>query len=169
MEEINTGKTTIKAIHLPGHTAGHYGFYFEQENILFTGDIDLVRTGPWYNSNSGNVGDLIASVQRIKEINPLIIVPSHRRIQTENIPAQLDAYVQVVLDRKLKYMPIYSSSQHCRLADPAYLSPKNIMKILGEDNLRNHLQQSWRWSSYGNRTRHIFYTRLKDSLLSVIL
>src|SRR5665647_1724785 len=84
-DEIQTGKNTIKAIHLPGHSAGHYGFYFEKENILFSADIDLVRTGPWYNSNSGNVGDLIASVQKIKEINPRIIVPSHRRIQSENL------------------------------------------------------------------------------------
>lgn len=84
-DEIQTGKNTIKAIHLPGHSAGHYGFYFEKENILFSADIDLVRTGPWYNSNSGNVGDLIASVQKIKEINPCIIVPSHRRIQSENL------------------------------------------------------------------------------------
>ena len=101
-DEIQTGKNTIKAIHLPGHSAGHYGFYFEKENILFSADIDLVRTGPWYNSNSGNVGDLIASVQKIKEINPRIIVPSHRRIQSENILAQLDDYIQVVLDREAK-------------------------------------------------------------------
>src|SRR5665647_2766189 len=60
-DEIQTGKNTIKAIHLPGHSAGHYGFYFEKENILFSADIDLVRTVPWYNSNSGNVGDLIAA------------------------------------------------------------------------------------------------------------
>jgi len=101
-DKIQTGKNTIKAIHLPGHSAGHYGFYLEKEGILFSADIDLVRTGPWYNSNSGNVGSLISSVQKIKEINPRIVVPSHRRIQTENILAQLDAYIQVVLDREAK-------------------------------------------------------------------
>ena len=99
---IRTGKYTIKAIHLPGHSAGHYGFYFEKESILFTADIDLVRTGPWYNSNSGSVGDLIASVQKIKDLNPRIIVPSHRRIQNENIFSQLNDYISVVLDREAK-------------------------------------------------------------------
>lgn len=99
---IETGKFKIRTIHLPGHSAGHYGFYFEHENILFSADIDLVQTGPWYNSNSGSVGDLIASVQKIREINPRIIIPSHRRIQNENISSQLDAYINVVLDREKK-------------------------------------------------------------------
>ena len=113
-DEIQTGRNIIKAIHLPGHSAGHYGFYLEKEGILFAADIDLVRTGPWYNSNSGNVGDLITSVQKIKEINPRIVVPSHRRIQTENIPAQLDAYIHVVLDREAK---IYDYLQHPHTID----------------------------------------------------
>ena len=101
-EVIQTGKLALKAIHLPGHSAGHYGFYFEKENLLFSADIDLVRTGPWYNSNSGSVGDLIASVQKIKELNPHIIIPSHRRVQTENIMSQLNDYIQVVLIREEK-------------------------------------------------------------------
>ena len=99
---IQTGKYSVKAIHLPGHSAGHYGFYLEKENILFSADIDLVKTGPWYNSNSGSVGDLIASVQKIKDLDARIIIPSHRRIQNENLFSQLDAYIQVVLDREEK-------------------------------------------------------------------
>jgi glyoxylase-like metal-dependent hydrolase (beta-lactamase superfamily II) len=99
---IETGKYKIRAIHLPGHSAGHYGFYFEKDNILFSADIDLVKSGPWYNSNSGSVGDLIASVQKIREIDPRIVIPSHRRIQYENISSQLDDYINVVLDREKK-------------------------------------------------------------------
>jgi len=99
---IETGKYSLKAVHLPGHSAGHYGFYFEKENILFSADIDLVKTGPWYNSNSGSVGELIASVQKIRDLDPRIIIPSHRRIQTENISSQLDDYIKVVLDREEK-------------------------------------------------------------------
>lgn len=101
-DEIRIGKHTIIALHLPGHSAGHYGFYFEKEEILFSADIDLVKTGPWYNSNSGSVSDLITSVRKIKELNPRIIIPSHRRIQTKNIQAQLDEYIQVVLNREGK-------------------------------------------------------------------
>ncbi len=143
MEEINIGKTTIKALHLPGHTAGHYGFYFEQEDIFFTGDIDLVRTGPWYNSNSGSVGDLIASVQRIKEINPRIIVPSHRRVQTEAIPAQLDDYIQVVLDREAKIFD-YLKQAHsiAQLAEYRLTYPRqlnNYEEFWEKMTIRNHL------------------------------
>ncbi len=143
LEEINTGKITIKAIHLPGHTAGHYGFYFEQENILFTGDIDLVRSGPWYNSKSGSVGDLIASVQRIKEINPRMIVPSHRRVQTEAISAQLDAYIQVVLDREAKiYDYLKQAHRIAELAEYRLTYPRqlnNYEEFWEKMTIRNHL------------------------------
>ena len=144
MEEINIGRTKIKAIHLPGHTAGHYGFYFAQENILFSGDIDLVRTGPWYNSNSGSVGDLIASVQRIKEINPRIVVPSHRRIQTKDIPAQLDAYIQVVLDREAKiYDYLQRPHNIADLAEYRLTYPRQLNdyeEFWEKMTIRNHLQ-----------------------------
>lgn len=144
-QEINLGKTTLKAIHLPGHTAGHYGFYFEQENILFSGDIDLVRTGPWYNSNSGSVGDLIASVARIKEINPHLVVPSHRRIQTEDIPGQLDAYIQVVLDREAMIFDYLKHKPHtiAELAEYRLTYPRQLNdyeEFWEKMTLRNHLK-----------------------------
>ncbi|MGE5370470.1 MAG: MBL fold metallo-hydrolase [Solirubrobacterales bacterium] len=101
-ETLCFGQTSAVALHLPGHTAGHYGFYFPEDEILFSGDIDLVATGPWYNSASGNVGSLIRSVQRIRELHPRVIVSSHRRILTENLIPQLDRYIGVVLEREEK-------------------------------------------------------------------
>lgn len=99
-DQFTLGKYIVQAVHLPGHTVGHYGFYLEKEGILFSGDIDLVASGPWYSSFTADVGDLIASVEKIKLINPRIIVPSHRHIQTENIFKNLAQYIQVVLDRQ---------------------------------------------------------------------
>lgn len=99
-DKIVLGRHTLQAVHLPGHTVGHYGFYLEKEGLLFSGDIDLVKNGPWYSSASADVGDLIASVEKIRLIDPRIIVPSHRHIQTENIAAKLTQYIKVVLDRR---------------------------------------------------------------------
>jgi len=37
-ERWNFSNTTIKILHIPGHTLGHICFFFEKEKIAFTGD-----------------------------------------------------------------------------------------------------------------------------------
>jgi glyoxylase-like metal-dependent hydrolase (beta-lactamase superfamily II) len=152
---IQTGKYSVKAIHLPGHSAGHYGFYLEKENILFSADIDLVKTGPWYNSNSGSVGDLIASVQKIKDLDARIIIPSHRRIQNENLFSQLDAYIQVVLDREEK---IYN-----------YLKQPHTLDQLAAYRLtypqqRDQYEEFWEKMTIRNHLRHLLELRLIEEI-----
>ena len=37
-EQWNFGNSTIKILHIPGHTSGHICFFFEKEKLAFTGD-----------------------------------------------------------------------------------------------------------------------------------
>ena len=37
-EKLKFGNSTLKVIHIPGHTLGHICFFFEKEKIAFTGD-----------------------------------------------------------------------------------------------------------------------------------
>ena len=37
-EKWNFGNTIIKILHIPGHTSGHICFFFEKEELVFTGD-----------------------------------------------------------------------------------------------------------------------------------
>jgi glyoxylase-like metal-dependent hydrolase (beta-lactamase superfamily II) len=141
---IDLGNYKLEALHLPGHTVGHYGFYLEQENILFSGDIDLARTGPWYSSNSADVGALIKSVQRIYDINPRLLVPSHRRIQNENIREKLKRYIQVVLDRQDKIYELLKDPMTIdQIAEYGLVFPgrKHIYEVFYEKmTIRNHLR-----------------------------
>jgi ribonuclease/clavin/mitogillin len=141
---LNLGKISLTAVHLPGHTCGHYGFYLEKEGILFSADIDLVAAGPWYSSNSANVGDLIKSVEKIKEMAPRIIVPSHRRIQSENIAQQLDRYIQIVLERNQKIFELLKTPRSLDdLAEFRLVFPRqhNLYELFWEKmTIRNHLR-----------------------------
>lgn len=38
-EELKFGNTTIKALHVPGHSPGSIAFYLENEGVLFSGDV----------------------------------------------------------------------------------------------------------------------------------
>jgi glyoxylase-like metal-dependent hydrolase (beta-lactamase superfamily II) len=70
----------LQVIFLPGHTAGHCGFYSGRFNLLFSGDL---FASSWFathlppaflNSTPERLGD---SLQRAKSLNPQGIVPSH--------------------------------------------------------------------------------------------
>ncbi len=103
------GKTTFQAIHLPGHSPGHYAFYCEKEGILFSADLDLAPDGPWYGGGFSDFDDLEDSINKLIEINPRILVTSHRRIfdaAKDDIPALLLAYLEIPL-RKEKLMLNY--------------------------------------------------------------
>ncbi|NLT19795.1 MAG: MBL fold metallo-hydrolase [Syntrophomonadaceae bacterium] len=144
LDQLDLGNRQITAVHLPGHTAGHFGFYLEKEGILFSGDIDLVPTGPWYSSNSASVGDLIKSVQRIEEMAPRLIVPSHRRIQDENLYEKLRQYIRVVHERNDRILEILHQplTLH-QLAEYRMVFPnrQNLYELFWEImSLRNHVK-----------------------------
>lgn len=143
---FDTGMVQLEAVYLPGHTAGHYGFYIESENILFSGDIDLAVTGPWYSSNSGNVDQLIASVNRIKEINPRILVPSHRRVLTEGIIEGLDRYIGVVMERHAKIMEL--------LKEPMSFEQLSAHRLVFPER-RNNYELFWEKMTIRNHIRSL--------------
>lgn len=100
---FNLGKTSIKAVHTPGHTHGHYVFYFEKENILFSGDIDISPRGPWYGGGCCDLDKFIKSIKKVMEIDPGILVTSHRRIfysHKDNIRKLLKEYLEVALKKE---------------------------------------------------------------------
>lgn len=67
----------VRAIHLPGHTPGHIGLYFEDLSLLYTSDIDLTPLGPWYANISSDIDAFIASIKRIQLIHCQYYVTSH--------------------------------------------------------------------------------------------
>lgn len=148
MDSWDSGTLRVKALHLPGHTVGHYGFFIEQEGVLFSADLDLVAAGPWLGSNSADIDDLINSVERIKQLNPRIIVPSHRRVQDSNLRQQLDAFIGVVLKRQeriLNLLKIPHSIEQLAAYRMVYPEPATMHEVFWERmTMFNHLRFSLR-------------------------
>lgn len=103
LDRIPLGNTTMLAVHTPGHTHGHYSFWFEKEGIFFASDLDLSPGGPWYGEEYSDVDALIQSVDRINEIDPPVILTSHRRVfkkPDDDIKHMLKDYLGVTLKRE---------------------------------------------------------------------
>lgn len=73
--ELNIGEYRIQVIHTPGHTKGSAMYYFEDENLLFTGDTVLENiTGPTYRP-TGSDNDMLGSVKRFKMLGYSVETP----------------------------------------------------------------------------------------------
>lgn len=105
---IDFGHTKATVLHLPGHTPGHIGFYFEQEGIVCGADIDLIPSGPWYGDYLSNLDDFEASIRRILELKPKIYCCAHRKPLRENIQEKLLQYLKKIEDTEDKIAEHFS-------------------------------------------------------------
>ncbi len=65
-EKLNFGNSTVKIIHIPGHTLGHICFFFEKEKIAFTGDtLFSLGCGRIF---EGDYKQMLISLNKIKKL-----------------------------------------------------------------------------------------------------
>ncbi|TXL65263.1 MBL fold metallo-hydrolase [Zeimonas arvi] len=85
------GGSTVRAIHMPGHTSGHCVLLVEPEGVAFIGDIDLSGFGPYYGDATSSLAQFRRTLARLPEVPARVWVTSHHRgIYTER-PAFLEA------------------------------------------------------------------------------
>ncbi|HLT26206.1 MAG TPA: MBL fold metallo-hydrolase [Zeimonas sp.] len=73
------GGVRIRAVHMPGHTAGHCVLVVEPEGVAFIGDIDLSGFGPYYGDASSDLGAFRRTLERLPAIDAKFWVTSHHR------------------------------------------------------------------------------------------
>ena len=73
------GGARVRAIHMPGHTAGHCVLLVEPEGVAFIGDIELGSFGPYYGDLSSSLADFRRSIARLPEVPARVWVTSHHR------------------------------------------------------------------------------------------
>ncbi len=99
------GDTKLQVIHTPGHTAGHCSFYFPDQGILFMGDLDLSRFGPWYGDRVSDIDQTIQSMRRLLEIPADIYITSHETgIIRGDITELVETYLSVITRREKKIL-----------------------------------------------------------------
>ena len=81
-DTIAAGRTVLKAIHTPGHSSGST-CYLTAEGELFAGDTllkDMTPNAAFGGADRESVGlaDYIASLHRVRTLNPMVVHPGHR-------------------------------------------------------------------------------------------
>lgn len=109
---INCGTILLQTLHTPGHCPGHCAFFMPQYGFVFTGDIDL-GSFPWYGNIHSSIADFLASIDRLKKLQPEAIITGHGPgLVTKNINAQLDAYRDIILFRELEIEKLLAMGKH---------------------------------------------------------
>jgi glyoxylase-like metal-dependent hydrolase (beta-lactamase superfamily II) len=78
------GGVRVRAVHLPGHTAGHCVLLVEPHGIAFIGDFDLSGFGPYYGDATSNLADFRRSLARLAELPASVWITSHHKGVVDN-------------------------------------------------------------------------------------
>ena len=106
-ETIQLGDITVEVISTPGHTPGHLSFFFREPGVLFMGDYDLTRFGPWYGDVYSSIEATILSMERLRRIPAKVWLTSHETGIFEDEPGEIwDQYLSVIAERERKLLDL---------------------------------------------------------------
>ncbi|MHA1275665.1 MAG: MBL fold metallo-hydrolase [Candidatus Helarchaeota archaeon] len=96
---FNLGTIQVTVLHCPGHSAGHCCFEISSEGLIFTADIDLTSFGPWYGALDSNIHEFIASIKKLLQKSPSILISSHKGIIENNFQDLLKRFLKKIDER----------------------------------------------------------------------
>jgi hydroxyacylglutathione hydrolase len=106
-QTIDLGVTEVEIISTPGHTPGHLAFFFREPKVLFIGDYDLTKFGPWYGDVHSSIEETIDSVNLLRRIPARIILASHgAAVFTGDSGKLWDDYLEVINERERKLLEL---------------------------------------------------------------
>ena len=98
---------TVDMIHTPGHTPGHMAFYFREPGVLFLGDYDLTRFGPWYGDRDSSISDTLESVDRLRQVDAKVWIAGHETGVFDATPDKIwDDYLGIIHERERKLLDL---------------------------------------------------------------
>jgi hydroxyacylglutathione hydrolase len=97
---MDLGEVKVQVIHTPGHTKGHCAFYFIQEKIMFTADLDLTKAGPYYGDRGSDIDETIQSLKRLKAFEVETYLTSHGKGIFDGGPENIDRYLEIIFLRE---------------------------------------------------------------------
>jgi hydroxyacylglutathione hydrolase len=108
-ETLDLGTVTVEVMHTPGHTPGHLAFFFREPGVLFLGDYDLGKFGPWYGDRESSIEDTLTSASRLQAVPARTWVTGHETGLFEEDPSDhWDRYLGIIDRREAKLLTYLS-------------------------------------------------------------
>ena len=103
------GGVTVRAQHLPGHTAGHCALLIDSQGLAFIGDIDLSGFGPYYGDATSSLADFRRTLAAVARLDARVWVTSHHRAvitARADFLAQLAAFAGKIDERSERLLAL---------------------------------------------------------------
>lgn len=147
-EIIDLGVVKVEVISTPGHTPGHLSLYFQEPRVLFIGDYDLTRFGPWYGDVKGSIEETIDSVRNLSRIPAKIFLTSHETGVFMEEPGKLwDDYLDIINRREEKLLELLNKPQTMNEIVEAWIvygrprEPKAFYEFGERATMKKHLER----------------------------
>jgi hydroxyacylglutathione hydrolase len=106
-ETITLGRIPVDVIATPGHTPGHLAFFFREASLLFTGDYDLTRFGPWYGDLYSSIDQTRASIDLLRKIPAGIVMTGHETgLFYQPLNGLWESYGGIIAEREGKLLKV---------------------------------------------------------------
>jgi glyoxylase-like metal-dependent hydrolase (beta-lactamase superfamily II) len=89
---------TLHTVYTPGHASDHLCYYLEEERALFTGDLILGGSTTVIPPDDGDLGDYLASLRRVLQLDVQRIYPAHGPVLEPARPV-IEGYIAHRLER----------------------------------------------------------------------
>jgi ribonuclease/clavin/mitogillin len=141
------GQVRLVALHTPGHVVDHTCFFEPTHGVLLAFDIDLTSFGPWYGHRESDIEGFKASVRRVMDLQPRVVVSSHKGIIRDEIPERLARFLAVFDEREAKVRELLAAGYS--LEEMVALSPfygghpyvPELMRYWEEQMIRKHVER----------------------------
>jgi hydroxyacylglutathione hydrolase len=142
----------------PGHTPGHTAFFFQEQGVLFMGDYDLTKFGPWYGDAKSSIEETILSVRRLREIPAKVWIAGHEAGLFEADPGELwERYLVVISFREEKLLEFLKQPRTLDDIVEAWIiygrprEPKAFFAFGERAHMKKHLEKLMREGIVGRK------------------
>lgn len=138
-ERFELDGVAVEVLHVPGHTPGHLAFWFEGPGVLFMGDYDLGKFGPWYGDRDSSIEATLESAHRLRELPARVWITGHEEGLFEADPGPAwERWLGVIFEREQKLL--------------AYLDrPRTLEEIVGQWIVYRKPREPRAFFEYGER------------------
>jgi glyoxylase-like metal-dependent hydrolase (beta-lactamase superfamily II) len=93
----------LRAVHTPGHTAGHHVYFEESTGFLVAGDMVAGLGTVVIDPVEGDMAAYLASLERMKSLSPRVLLPAHGQVLASPLRT-LDEYTRHRLWREARVL-----------------------------------------------------------------
>jgi len=141
-DEVSADGATLRAVFTPGHAPDHLCYYLVQERAIFTGDVILGAGTTVIPDDTGDLGQYMASLRRLLELDPELIYPAHGPV-IRNAREKIGEYIAHRELREQQVLDVLRGGPHQVMAivKKIYIDVPEFLHQAAGSSVRSHLRK----------------------------